>query len=445
MRLMRSTIDYAGLLLLVLLLGFRPDPVSAREIKPFYFGLHVFYLGNPTKWPTVQFGSLRTWDARGTRWHEIESQPGQWNFATLDHYVAESEKHGVDVLLTLGQTPQWASARPNESASHGLGLAAEPKDNGDWARYVRKVATRYKGRVRYYQIWNEPRFSDMYPWRGSGCFSGTTEQMVELSRIAYQVIKQVDPSATVVSPSFDGDRHAVKKLDKFLQKGGGKYIDAVALHLYLNRSLKPEPMTELIAEIQSVLKQRGYKNLPIWNTESGYIVGPPSSTVRPMTRQGFLSRVLVEREAMGYMARAMIIGAWLGLERFYWFAWDSKSMGMLDHGEPRMPNGMAMGYNQLFRWLANVDLTGCTRNADGLWRCTLHDVVSNRAAEIYWSDSGAQEVRVQTLGPIVTEALDGKAAIHEGAARVGITVSVEGTPILVAPGAGYWKPGATNH
>lgn len=442
---MRATIDYAGHLLLVLLLIFRAEPVNARVIEPSYFGLHVFYLGNPTKWPTVQFGSLRTWDARGTRWHEIESQPDQWNFATLDHYVAESEMHGVDVLLTLGQTPRWASARPNESASHGLGVAAEPKDNGDWARYVRKVATRYKGRVHYYQIWNEPRFSDMYPWRGSGCFSGTTAQMVELSRIAYQVIKQVDPSATVVSPSFDGDRHAVKKLDKFLQMGGGKYIDAVAFHLYLNRSLKPEPMTDLIAEIQSALKQYGYKNLPIWNTESGYIVGLPSSTVRPMTKQGFLSRVLVEQEAMGYMARAMIIGAWLGLERFYWFAWDSSSMGMLDLGKPRLPNGMARGYNGLFRWLVNVDLTECKRRASGLWRCALRDVVSNRAAVIYWSDSGVQEVLVPASGGSVTETLDGKAEIIDGAAGDWIKVTVDGTPILVAPGAAYWKPGATNH
>jgi hypothetical protein len=445
MRLIRATIGQAGLLLAMLLLSCQADSVSARVIEPSYFGLHVFYLGGPTKWPTVQFGSLRTHDGMGTRWYEIEGQPDQWNFVTLDRYVAESEKHGVDVLVTLGQTPRWASARPSESASYGLGVAAEPKNNGDWERYVRKVATRYKGRVHYYQIWNEPRFSDLYPWRGTGYFSGTTAQMVELSRIAYEVIKEVDASATVISPSFDGDRHAVKKLDKFLQLGGGKFIDAVALHLYLIRSLQPEPMTELIAEVQAVLKQRGHKNLPIWNTESGYIVGPPSPTVRPMDTQGFLSRVLDEREATGYMAREMILGAWLGLVRFYWFAWDSGSMGMLDHGKPRSPNGLARGYNGLYRWLVNVDLTECTRSASGLWRCALRDVVSNRAAAIYWSDSGAEEVRIQTRGVIVTELLDGKASILSGAEGDWVKVNVDGTPILVAPGTGYWKPGATNH
>lgn len=445
MRLTRATIDYAGILLLALLLLLGTDTARARVVKSSYFGLHVFYLGNPTAWPSVQFGSLRSWDGRGTRWHEIESQSNQWNFVTLDRYVDESEKHGVDVLLTLGQTPRWASARPNETASTGLGAAAEPRNNDDWARYVRKVATRYKGRVHYYQIWNEPRFSDMYLWRGSGFFSGTTAQMIELSRIAYQVIKEVDASATVISPSFDGDSFAVAKLDRFLQMGGGNYIDAVALHLYLIRSVPPEPMTALIGEAQSVLKRRGYENLPIWNTETGYIVGLPSPRVRPMATRGYLSRVLDEREAKGYMARAMILGAWLGLERFYWFAWDSSSMGMLDLGQPRMPNGMARGYNQLFRWLVNVDLTGCTRNTHGLWRCALHDVVSNRTADIYWSDSGAQEVQIQTPGGVVTEVLDGKAAIHQGASDGGMTVSIDGTPVLVASGAGYWKPGDTNH
>ena len=68
-------------------------------------------LKEPTPWPSVPFGAWRLWDAY-VGWPQLEPKQGTWNFSTLDKYVALAEAHNVEILLPLGLTPEWASARP---------------------------------------------------------------------------------------------------------------------------------------------------------------------------------------------------------------------------------------------------------------------------------------------------------------------------------------------
>ena len=49
----------------------RVEPGRTFSIDQKSFGMHVFYLGIETKWPAVPFGTLRLWDAKGTRWNQV--------------------------------------------------------------------------------------------------------------------------------------------------------------------------------------------------------------------------------------------------------------------------------------------------------------------------------------------------------------------------------------
>jgi hypothetical protein len=51
----------------------------------------------------------------------------------------------------------------------------------DWKEYVRMVATRYKGVIHHYEIWNEPNVRTD--------FSGSVAVMLQLSQAAYDVLK----------------------------------------------------------------------------------------------------------------------------------------------------------------------------------------------------------------------------------------------------------------
>jgi len=124
-------------------------------------------------WPAAKFGTLRLWDS-GTSWTSLEPQQGVWNWEPLDIWVAAAEQHGVqDILLTLGQTPPWASANPDDVNYIGAGAPAPPTDNQYGATIITAVAQRYKGRIRNYEIWNEPNDPTYY--------TGTVDELAELT------------------------------------------------------------------------------------------------------------------------------------------------------------------------------------------------------------------------------------------------------------------------
>src|SRR5882672_950381 len=94
-------------------------------------------------------------------------------------------------------------------------VCSRPKDLEDWRTFVRTIATRYKGRIHAYEIWNEPNVKRFW--------TGSIDQWVALTREASVIINSIDPQAIVVSPpatSFPG----IKWLPEFLSKGG-QYVD----------------------------------------------------------------------------------------------------------------------------------------------------------------------------------------------------------------------------
>ncbi len=121
-----------------------------------FFGMHIHFAAWNTPWPKVPFATWRLWDS-SVMWSEIQPQRGVYSWDLLDSLVNLAEKHGVEPALTLGMTPTWASARPSDGSDYGPQTsAAEPANMQDWVDYVTAVATRYKGRIHCYEMWNEP-------------------------------------------------------------------------------------------------------------------------------------------------------------------------------------------------------------------------------------------------------------------------------------------------
>ncbi len=122
------------------------------------------------------------------------------------------------------------------------------------------VATRYKGVIHNYEIWNEPNVK--------GTFTGSPQAMLELSRAAYRILKSVDPTITVVSPAATAD-DGVSWLGEYLQKGGCAYADVIGYHFYVTPE-PPEAMIPLIKKVDATIRRHDCENKPLWNTESGW-------------------------------------------------------------------------------------------------------------------------------------------------------------------------------
>ncbi len=356
---------------LLLIVGLLFNPVFAADLQPppatipaTYFGLHIHHLSEPIPcpWPSVAVPAWRLWDAGPVNWWELEPSNGQWQFGTLDRYVSLAQEHHTALLLVLGHTPVWASPAHQPNAA--------PTNIEDWRVHVRTVVTRYKGRIQAYEIWNEPNLRAFW--------SGTTDQMVVLTREAFQIIHSVDPQAIVVSPSATA-AHGIPWLQEFLEKGGGQYVDVIGFHFYVEpHTLAPEDMVPVIQRVHQVLEANGLDNKPLWNTETGWL--PPAK---------FDSDEL----AAGFLARAYVLAWAAGVQRFYWYAWDNWLMAIVTYKypEPKItPAGSAFGIMQ--EWLVGAQMDACTESPDHSWTCELNR--SGKKEWIVWNPQGNRKFNV---------------------------------------------------
>ena len=321
-----------------------------------YFGLHIHHLSYPaptTPWPSIPVPTWRLWDAV-VRWPDLEPNKGQWQFERLDHYVSLAHEHGTSILLPLGMTPVWAAARPQ--------INAEPKNMDDWRTFVKTVVSRYKGRIQAYEIWNEPNLSDFW--------TGTMDQMLTLTKEASVIIHSLDPQAIVVSPSATTE-YGIPWLEEFLNKGGGRYVDVIGYHFYVSPNL-PENVVPVIRRVRNVMSGSDSGTKPLWNTEMGWLAP---------------TRFDSEEDAAGFLARAYILAWAAGVQRFYWYAWDNRSLAIVTYKEAEhkvAPAGNA--YKVMQQWLVGARMESCFESADHSWTCELSR--SGKKSWIVWNPRG---------------------------------------------------------
>ncbi|MEW6495236.1 MAG: glycosyl hydrolase [Cyanobacteriota bacterium] len=354
------------------------NAISAKPIERSLFGMHIAD-SDKIPWPAIPFGSWRLWDT-ATRhgmafWAHLERQKGQWDFRTLDHCVELAQRHKVELLYTMGMSPQWASARPNDDAPYGKGpTPAEPKNMEDWRNYVRTVATRYKGKIRYYEPWNEPNLKRF--------FSGSVDQMVALTRETYTILKQIDPSITVVVPALSTNTQGLQWLDEFFSKGGGKYADVISAHFYPKKGRDPEDNLSLIRDVQNIIAKHGLEQKPLWNTETGY---------GNKQKNDFYS----DEESMAIIARTYILNWVLGIERFYWYAWDNRNVItlLMVEEDNKTLTPAAKAYAEIQKWLVGSRIKKCEPDRKKTWMCELTGEGGN-TNWIVWNPKHEQSLKI---------------------------------------------------
>ncbi len=111
-----------------------------------------------------------TWIRQPFTWSDVEihakgdfedrrNEPYRSAWDKYDNIVALSETYSMTIVARLGAPPAWA---------HGgfadLGDFGPPAKFEDFADFAVALAQRYTGRIRHYQIWNEP---NIYPEWGN--------------------------------------------------------------------------------------------------------------------------------------------------------------------------------------------------------------------------------------------------------------------------------------
>lgn len=389
------------------------DLPASPPVPATMFGMNQI---DPAAWPAVPFGSLRLWDS-GTMWSDLEPAPGQFVWTHLDELVAAAQAHGTRVLLTLGQTPSWASARPHDVSPYGgTTTPAEPARLEDWAAYVRAVVTRYRGRIEAYEPWNEPNLA-MF-------FTGSPETLARLGRVAAAIVHQVDSAAKVVSPGIAWtSRGAEEWLRAYLSAGGAEGADVLGFHSYPREGWGPEQLGEVAQAFRRVCAEFSLTQ-PLWNTETGWGHTSPTDP-RPW--------LVPDAEAPGLVARTYLALAAAGVQRLYWYGFTNRAVGLwLTGPDLRTLTEGGAAYAAVSSWLTGArpgaygSRTATTGTSGGEYRSYElgYDALDGRRAraEVLWVQNGETTVAAPARTTEVRR-LDGTST------RVS-----PGEPVLLTPG-----------
>jgi hypothetical protein len=362
---------------------------TQNPIPALLFGQHLNKWGTYQQWPSLlPFKLLRLWDT-GTRWMDIEPSKGSWDWSRFDYYVNNASQRNHAILYTLGMTPNWASANSPHTAP--------PANIADWRTYVRSVALRYKGKIKYWELWNEVNYG--------GFYTGTIDQMYQLTVAAHQELKAVDPTNVILAPNIT--LFGIDWLDKFLALGGGQYVDIISWHRYT--TYRPEADLPLLNALKSVMAQHGIDK-PIWNTEGATDGVPPS----PELARGAIARNFI------------LLWSW-GVENFSWYGWDIDLGNPLSLSDRITPTASGIAYQQTALWLTGSKMMSKHRDTNGTWTVTILKS-DGREAYIVWNDTSSISFSLPTAWSVQTRRdLTGASSVMSGVS----SVSIGPSPILL--------------
>ena len=163
--------------------------------------------------------------------------------------------------------------------------------------------------MNHWIIWNEPEIPEgVYGYE----FAGRTSDYYRLLKVAYQVIKEVDPNSVVHMAGLTW-WHDQKYLDRLIQialededaEANNFFFDVISLHLYF----RSETIKTVIDEVNKIQKKHGLDK-PIWLNETN---APPNMDPEwPVDRPQF--EVDLDQQSW-FIAQALALGFAAGAER----------------------------------------------------------------------------------------------------------------------------------
>jgi hypothetical protein len=245
-------------------------------------------------------------------WRELQpTGPDDWNTLHVrEEWLAQANAQGRTVVGLLKNTAPWASKNGSEAGlPKGLYLPVDDPNNL-WANFLRKVASYYGERnVHHWIIWNEPEIDpDVYGYE----FGGGVKDYIQLLKVAYIVINEIDPDAVIhlAGVTWWHDRTFLERLINVIgldpeAKEYNYFFDVISLHIYF----RPESVRFILEQVGEIQDKHGL-NKPVWINETN--APPNKDPLWPIKRPSF--PVTLEQQAW-YIVQAYALGFAFGAER----------------------------------------------------------------------------------------------------------------------------------
>ncbi|MHB0869362.1 MAG: cellulase family glycosylhydrolase [Chloroflexota bacterium] len=253
---------------------------------------------------------------KGMFWDEKYGY-SSWN--KYDNMVDLANEYGIQMIVRLDLPPKWT--HPDNTWPH-----TPPDSFEDYGNFVYKVVSRYRGKIKYYQLWNEPNLST--EWGGQPV---DAKEYVRLLKIGYQRAKEADPNCVIISgalaPTIEESWRALNDqiyLQQMYDAGAKDYFDILSVMAYGLRS-GPDDRRLTVKDvnfsrpllIREIMVKNGDSAKPIWASEMGWNAQPESVTAEPVF--GRVSEQLQARYAVRGFQRAAEEWPWMGVMNLWFF------------------------------------------------------------------------------------------------------------------------------
>jgi Glycosyl hydrolase catalytic core len=368
--------------------------MRAHALQESFFGMHVSsVLREP--WPSVPFGSYRTWDVwPGVAWSDLNPERSVFRWEALDLLVEKVSKRGVEIVYTFGYVPKWAALTPDFLCGNAARGSCSPPNLEAWTIFVQAVVGRYSGQIKFWELWNEPNAPNFW--------GGEPEDLVPMAEVAYQIIHEA--GGVVLSPAPQGTS-GDDWLRNFFAAGGNRFSDVVSFHGYLHG--RPELIIDLVHRLARVMDEFGLADKPLWDTEHSWGARDWPYGDAP------------ERQA-DWLARFLILSAAVGVDRSFWYMWDSAKWGTLFDKRSRSLMMPALVYREVHDWL--VGRTPICSISGGVYSCKL---AADASLLVLWSTTDQRQLYIDTNYTTVRNIFGVDAKITDG------KIMLSETPVLV--------------
>jgi polysaccharide biosynthesis protein PslG len=222
-------------------------------------------------------------------WAYHEPLPGLYDWSHADLVIDHANRQGLTVIARLGFVPEWA--RPGETASSFLA----PERYQDFGDYVYAFVKRYRGKVDYVVIWNEPNLA--LEW---GFQPIDPEGYTALLAVAYRRAREANPGVqvlggalapTLAPPGSEWGLNDLVYLQRMYEAGAAEVMDGLAVHAYgwvYPADDPPDPEVvnfRRVELVRQIMEANGHGAAHIFITEGGWNDHPRwTRAVRPGQR-----------------------------------------------------------------------------------------------------------------------------------------------------------------
>lgn len=336
------------------------------------------------------------WSREEFSWSRIEPQKGTFEWEVYDRAVSVATAHGISLLGLLDYWSGWTKPYTSE------GIA-------DFCEYVRRTVSRYKDRIHYWEIWNEPN--------AKGFWEGTPEQYADLLKAAAATCKRANPNCKVVALSTAGVD--LRFMEKVASLGALENADIVSVHPY--KYPKTPEEADLIGDLRRAadLLARHGKPMPLWVTEVGYPTHKGEKGTTPLRQAQMLVRTYLHCIASGVV------------EKVFWYdyrddgddpAYNEHNFGIIRRNLEPKPAYAA--FSVMTAALEGMNFAEQLPLGKGVIAYRFQSRDRSKSALAAWTVNGEQDVSVPASAPVtVLDMAGAKRLVRPLSGHVNLTLT----------------------